>query len=284
MGMTCDRVRELASGFVLGALDTNEMIAVADHLDNCAHDHPEIDEFGGVLPYLAESLEPVEPPSWLRESVIAAAKADLAATRRIGLPSERRVYEPVAVVVPATVPDETAAPAVATITSIAKARVSRRRRALTWSMRVAAAVAIVVLTGTGVVVQGNLDKASKSQIEDSKIVYAFQDNQTRSAAMSAPGSSKIAGIALLMPTGHIILKMYALAPTRNDEVYAVWLTTDQGGPTKVGSFTPEDTVVGFLEVDNVHTSASVWIFVSKEPNDKGTERTGPIIASGMISL
>ena len=282
MGMTCDRVRELASGFVLGALDTNEMIAVADHLDSCAHDHPEIDEFGGVLPYLAESVEPVEPPAWLRESVIAAAKADLAATRRIGLASERRVYEPVAVVVPMTAPEVAAAPTA--IASIAKARVSRRRRALTWSMRIAAAVAIVVLTGTGVVVQGNLDKAAKSQTEDSKIVYALQDNQTRSAAMSAPGSSKIAGIALLMPTGHIILKMYALAPTRNDEVYTVWLTTDKGGPIKVGSFTPEDTGVGFLEVYNVPTSANVWVFVSKEPNDKGTARTGPIIASGVISL
>jgi hypothetical protein len=282
MGMTCDRVRELASGFVLGALDTNEMIAVADHLDSCAHDHPEIDEFGGVLLYLAESVEPVEPPAWLRESVIAAAKADLAATRRIGLASERRVYEPVAVVVPMTAPEVAAAPTA--ITSIAKARVSRRRRALTWSMRVAAAVAIVVLTGTGVIVQGNLDKAAKSQTEDSKIVYALQDNQTRSAAMSAPGSSKIAGIALLMPTGHIILKMYALAPTRNDEVYTVWLTTDKGGPIKVGSFTPEDTGVGFLEVYNVPTSANVWVFVSKEPNDKGTVRTGPIIASGVISL
>ena len=280
--MTCDRVRELASGFVLGALDTREMIAVADHLDSCAQDHPEIDEFGGVLPYLAESLEPVEPPTWLRESVIAAAKADLAATRRIGLPSERRVYEPVALLVPMTAPEEAAAPSA--IASIAKARVSRRRRALTWSMRVAAAVAIVVLTGTGVVVQGNLDKAAKSQTEDSKIVYALKDNQTRSAAMSAPGSSKIAGIALLMPTGHIILKMYALAPTRNDEVYAVWLTTDNGGPTKVGSFTPEDTGVGFLEVYNVPTSANVWVFVSKEPNDKGTVRTAPIIASGVISL
>ena len=280
--MTCDRVRELASGFVLGALDTREMIAVADHLDSCAQDHPEIDEFGGVLPYLAESLEPVEPPTWLRESVIAAAKADLAATRRIGLPSERRVYEPVALLVPMTAPEEAAAPSA--IASIAKARVSRRRRALTWSMRVAAAVAIVVLTGTGVVVQGNLDKAAKSQTEDSKIVYALKDNQTRSAAMSAPGSSKIAGIALLMPTGHIILKMYALAPTRNDEVYTVWLTTDKGGPIKVGSFTPEDTGGGFLEVYNVPTSANVWVFVSKEPNDKGTVRTGPIIASGVISL
>lgn len=284
MGMTCDRVRELASGFVLGALDTGDMIAVADHLDSCAHDHPEIDEFGGVLPYLAESLEPVEPPSWLRESVIAAAKADLAATRRIGLPSERRVYEPVAVVVPMAAPEETAAPVAATITSIAKARVSRRRRALTWSMRIAAAVALVVLTGTGVIVQGNLDKAGKSAADDTKLVNALTLTDTRSGAMSATGTSKTDGIAVVMPTGHIILKVWGLAPTRNDEVYVVWVATDTESPMRVGSFTPEDTGAGWLEVYNVPTSANVWIYVSKEPNDKGTTRVGPIIASGTVSL
>jgi hypothetical protein len=51
----------------------DEMIAVSDHLDSCSQPHPEVDDFGGVLPYIAESLEPVEPPAWLRESVIAAA-------------------------------------------------------------------------------------------------------------------------------------------------------------------------------------------------------------------
>jgi hypothetical protein len=151
-------------------------------------------------------------------------------------------------------------------------------------MRVAAAAAIVVLTGAGVVVQGNLDKAAKSQNEDTTLVNALIQNDTRSATLSPAGDSKAAGIAAVMPTGHVILKLYGLAPTTNDEVYVVWLTTDKGGPTKVGSFTPEDTGVGWLEVYNVPTSASLWIYVSKEPNDKGTTRVGPIIVSGMVSL
>ena len=79
--MTCDRIREFASGFVLGALETDEMIAVQDHLDSCPKAHPEVNELGGVLPYLAESLEPVETPTWLRKSVIEAAKSDLTARR-----------------------------------------------------------------------------------------------------------------------------------------------------------------------------------------------------------
>ena len=284
MTMNCDRVRELASGYVLGALDTNEMLDVADHLDACRLGHPEIDEFGGVLPYLAASLEPVEPPAWLRESVIAAAKADLLARRRVGKPAERRIVEPVAL--PIAVPsaaESGAAASVRQIVSLAAVRKSRRRRVMTWTMRVAAAVAIVVLTGTGIVVQGNVAKALKTQSEDSHITYALGQG-AHTAVMSATGGSQAVGTAYLMPTGHVIVRLYGLAPTKNDEVYTVWLTTDKGGPTKVGSFTVDDSGVGYLEVDNAPTSASLLLYVSKESNDKVTQPTGPILASGTVSL
>jgi hypothetical protein len=285
MTMTCDRVRELAPGFVLGALDANEMLDVADHLDSCRRGHPEVEECGGVLPYLAASLEPVEPPAWLRESVIAAAKADLVARRRVGKPSERRLAEPVSIsnFVPAASGSGAAAPA-RQILSLAAVRTSRRRRFMTWSMRVAAAVAIVVLTGAGVIVQGNLAKALKAQQEDSKINYALTQNDTRTAVMSATGDSNAGGIAALMPTGHVILKLYGLAPTKNDQVYVVWLATDKGGPAKVGSFTVDDSGIGYLEVDNVPTSATLWLYVSKEPNDKVTQPSSPTIVSGIVSL
>ncbi|MGD0121223.1 MAG: anti-sigma factor [Candidatus Limnocylindrales bacterium] len=282
--MTCDRVRELASGYVLGALDTEEMLDVADHLDSCRLGHPEVDEFGGVLPYLAASLEPVEPPAWLRESVIAAAKADLVARRRVGKPSERRIVEPVAI--PTIVRSPSArgtAAAAGQVVSLAAVRTSRRRRMMTWTMRVAAAVAILVLTGTGIVVQGNLAKALKAQQEDSKINYSIGQG-ARTAVMSATGGSKAGGIAVLMPSGHVILKLYGLAQTKNDEVYTVWLTTDKAGPTKVGSFTVDDSGVGYLEVDNVPTSASLLLYISMESNDKVTQPTGPIIVNGVVSL
>ncbi len=287
--LSCDRVRELASGFVLGALDTGEMISVAAHLDGCPEEHPEVYEFGGVVPYLAQSLEPVEPPSWLRDSVMAAARADLGARRRVGKPSERRIVEPVAAPVPVvsafTVAGEQGrAPApAAKVASLAVARVSRRRRAMTWSMRIAAGLAIVVLTGTGIAVQGNLAKALKAASEDSNLNYALIQHDTRSAVMASTGDSKAGGIAALLPTGHIILKLYGLAPTSNDEVYMAWITTDKGGPIKVGSFTPDDNGVGYLEVDNVPTAASLWLYVCQEPNAKVLLPTGPIVVSGMVT-
>ncbi|HEX5589656.1 MAG TPA: zf-HC2 domain-containing protein, partial [Candidatus Limnocylindrales bacterium] len=62
MTMSCDDVRDLAAGFVLGALTPDEAAAVRAHLATCPEAHEEIAELGGVVPYLAESLEPVEPP------------------------------------------------------------------------------------------------------------------------------------------------------------------------------------------------------------------------------
>lgn len=288
MTISCDRVRELAPGFVLGALDADEMIAVSDHLDTCPERHPEVDELGGVLPYLAESLQPVEPPVWLRESVIAAARVDLVASRRLGKLSEHGLVDPV--VAPASAPAALSAAAepgrleAAAGQLVSLARASRRRRFLTWTMRVAAVVAVVTLAGAGIVVQGDLSMALKAQTEDAKINNALTQNDTRTAVMSGVGGSKAGGIAALMPTGHIIVKLYGLAATKNDQVYVVWLTTEQGGPTKVGSFTPDDNGVGYLEVDNVPTSASLWLYVSMEPNNNVTQPTGPTIVSGMVTI
>src|SRR5665811_1647146 len=182
--MTCDRVREFASGFVLGALETDEMIAVQDHLDSCPKAHPEVHELGGVLPFLAESLEPVESPAWLRKSVIEAAKSDLTSRRLSGEPFARRVAAPVA----------TAAPA--RVISLNAARASRRRRAAVWFGRAAAAALIVVVAGYAAVVQTG---AGKPRGTDDILNYLQPD--TRSAVLVAYDQSHAGGLAVLRPTG-----------------------------------------------------------------------------------
>jgi hypothetical protein len=281
--MTCDRVRELASGFVLGALEPDEMIAVGDHLDGCRKPHPEVEELGGVLPYIAASVDPIEPPTWLRESIMAAAKADQLAGRRVGKPSERRLAEPVAVsVVPASaVPTPAPGP---NVISLDGARASRRRRVLTWTTRVAAVVAIVALSGYSYALQGELAKAHAAQDHQTAILNALTRPDTRTAQLTALDGSKAGGIAALRPTGHIIVNLHNLSATTGDQVYAVWLSADGGTSAKVGSFTVDDSGEGYLEVDNVPTSASLWLFVCKEPNANVAEPTGPMVVSGTISL
>ncbi len=296
--MTCDRVRELAPGFVLGALDPDEMIAVEDHLEGCPEPHPEVEELGGVLPYLAESLEPVEPPAWLRESVIAAAKTDLE-TRRAGRSSERPVAEPVAVaaaasvMAPATPVAEAPVVAAASdrkpaqVISLARVRASRRRRVFGWAVGAAAAVAVLALSGSALLFQGDiasLARAQKARDQQAKIEYALTLKDTRTAVMAAADGSSATGIAALRPTGNVIMTLHGLTATHGDQVYVVWLSSDNATPVKVGSFTVDDSGEGGVEVDNVPTSASLWLFVCKEPNGNVTKPTGPMVVSGTVSL
>jgi hypothetical protein len=286
MAMSCDRARDLASGFVLGALDPDEMSAVGDHLDTCSRPHPEFEDLGGVVSYLADSVEPIEPPGWLRDSVIAAAKADLTSRRRLGRASEGLVAQPLAIPVTAS---EAAAPeprhgAAATVISFKAARRSRRRRALTWATRIAAAVAVVALAGYALVLQGDLDQAKKVQAQDNSLAMALGQPDTITVTLAAPHGSKASGVAALRPTGNIWVRVSGLTPTTGDEVYVVWLSTNGGSAAKVGSLTVDDSGLGRLSVDNVSTAASLWIFVCREPNGNVTTPTGPTIVSGSISI
>lgn len=287
MALTCDRVRELASGFVLGALEDDEMDAVRDHLAGCVEPHPELTELGGVLSYLAVTPEPVEPPAWLRGSIIAAAKADLQAGRRVGKSSERRALEPAA----ATAAETAIEPAAAMefigeteVVSFDAARRSRGRRRLTFITRIAAAVAVVGLAGYALHVQDDLNKAKQAQDREVAIAYVLSQPDTRTAPLTNNDGSKASGFAALMPNGHIVVNLNNLAVTTGDQIYMVWLTGGNGAQTEVGSFYVGDDGKGFLEVDNVPTSASMWISVCREPNPNVTKPTGPTILSGTISL
>ena len=283
MAMTCDRVREVAAGFVLGALDPDEMIAVSAHLDACPQPHPEVDDFGGLLPYIAESLEPIEPPAWLRESVIAAAQADLVARRRVGKRSDHLVVEPVAVPVVSDARGSEAASA-GRIVSLAGARISRYRRVLTWTMRAAAAVAILALSVNTVMLQGQLARAQVLKTENDTVYHALTTQGARTASLVAVDTSSANGLAVLMPGGHILVKLHSLAATHGDQVYMVWLSSDNGSPAKVGWLTADDSGEGYLTVDKVSTASNLWIFVCKEPNSKVTKPTGLIVVSGTFAL
>jgi hypothetical protein len=289
MALTCDRVRELAPGFVLGALNPKEMIAVSGHLKGCRKPHPEMDDLGGVLPYIAESLEPVEPPAWLRESVIAAARADLVARRRVGKPSERRAAQPV--MAPVAVPDAPApvatqprrlAPA-AEIISFPGARASRRRRVLTWATRAAAAVAIVALAGYSFVLQGELRDAQTQRDHLATVEYYRGLPDARTAHLTAIDASNAGGIAVLHHIDHLIVSLYGLPATKGDQVYVLWLANGSGGWTKLGWVTVDDSGVGYLELSNVPTSGNLWLLVSREPN-AGVTQPGQRVLTGTILL
>jgi anti-sigma-K factor RskA len=281
MAMTCDRVRELAPGFVLGALEADEMIAVQDHLDGCSEAHPEVDEFGGVLPYIAQTLTPVEPPAWLRESVIAAAKADSLARKRVGKGSEHRMAEHVPMA--ATEAEPALEPSAVTRGNVISLRSkiwARRGRIATWTTRVAAAVLVFSLAGYAWTVQGELNKAHSTSGPGNFVIG--RDTQQALLTSTTVGS-KARGAVFLQPTGHMALGVNHLEATAGDQAYVVWATPQNGAVYKIGWFTVDASGWAFLEYDNVPTSPSLWVFICIEPNGGVTKPTGPIVLSGTLS-
>jgi hypothetical protein len=280
MAIGCGRVRELAPGFVLGALDPAEMAAVHEHLIGCREPHPELREFGGVLPYLAVSLEPVEPRASLRAAVIAAAQADLAAHPRSALSASRRfatIRRDAPVAEPEAVEADAAGQSAGVVVSLASARRSRRRSALTWASRVAAAVAVVAVVAYGfgaVIGPGSQPTATRPN--------NFTTNDTRYAVLTPQGASKAQGLVALRPSGHLLVYVNGLVATKGDQVYMVWVTT-AGAPMLAGYFTVNDQGDGTVAMDNVPTAASIWVQVCIEPNDHVTRPTGPIVAVATIT-
>ena len=284
MAMTCEKVRELAPGFVLGALEIEDMIVVQDHLDGCVKPHPEMDEFGGVVPYLAQTLPALEPPAWLRESVIAAAKADTRARQRVGKTTEHRMagHEPVTPLVAAMqAPDPAPALNAAPATNVVTFRQvwARRRRVATWVTRIAAALLVVGLGSYAVVVQGELNKTPAP----TDIVHAIGQGSRQAALMPADTASKAGGLAVLQQTGHLLLDIHALAPTTGDQVYSVWASDSNGVVTKIGWFTVDAGGRAVQEYPNVPNSPSLWLFVTKEANSSTAKPVGPTIVSGTLS-
>ena len=280
MTIRCDRVRELAPGFVLGALDAADMAAVHQHLIGCRDPHPELRELGGVLPYLATSLEPVEPPARLRAAVIAAAQADLAAHPRSAEVAGSRVAT-----IRRTIPapesgavDAEAAEQVngAMVVSLTSARRSRRRRALAWTTRVAAAAAVVAVVayGFGVIHEPGAGPSAGPSFD-------YKGQGTVYAGLTPQASSHAAGLAVLKPSGHLYVYVNGLAPTTGDQVYMVWVTAAKD-TILAGYFTVNAQGDGSIQMDNVPRAASLWVQVCIEPNEHVTQPTGPTVASGTI--
>jgi hypothetical protein len=261
MAITCNRVRDLASGFVLGALDAAEMSSVREHIATCRAPHPELRELGGVVPYLAVALEPVEPPSRLRAAVLAAAEADLRARRPIEIVARQSGADSLVV-------------------SLASVRRSRSREVAVWLARAAAAVAIVGIVGYGVSTRPGFVIADKAK--DPGTIFGMIGPESRSGVLDARDGSEASGVATIMPSGHLIVGVYGLQPTRGDQVYVVWLSAGSVGPLPAATFTVDETGQGHPTVDTVPGGSTLLVSVSREPKRGCTEPLGPTLVSGVI--
>ena len=286
--LSCDEVRDLAAGFVLGALEEEEMTRLRHHLSTCPNEHPEIDELGEVVPYLIETLEPVEPPAGLGRRIVAvvaaeAARTAEAATARAADTADRAADADrgAALTRPPRAPVATSAPSTP-IVSLAHER-PRRRSPLTWIAAIAAVLVIAALGAWNLSLRTELDSAKAYDVAVQRVVELATAAGGQAAVLKPQVAGGPAGIAAVGPDGRVEIALSGLAPTPGTEVYEAWVIGPDKTPVAIGSLRPSSAGLGALHATHAPTGQGVTIALTREPTDGRTSPTPPVLSLGVAS-
>jgi hypothetical protein len=264
--LTCDDVRDLAPLYVLDALEPDEAAAVRAHLATCVDPHAELAELGGVVPYLADSLEPLEPPAAVGERIAAAVQADLRARARDDTAAARLVggYGS-----PAT----TNAPV-----DLASVRAARRPRlAWRWVLEAAAVIALVGVVGWDLVLQGQLDGARReASLLGSALAAAAQAGSVTATLQGSGPAAAASGFVVASNGGTNYMVVSGLPDPGAGRTYQAWYLEGQTA-VSAGVFplgTEGVTVVGMAGVAGPVTAVALTI----EPSGGSSQPTSqPIV-------
>jgi len=289
--LSCEQVRDMAEGFVLGALDPIQTHDVRDHLATCAEPHPEMDELGGAVPYLAESVEPVEPPIELKGRVLAAIDAELRAGRRADAAADRLISSlgagsarPAAVVEAAT----DGPPQPSPITSIPApidlaAERARRRSPVRWLAAIAAVVVIAALGAWNIGLSGQLSTAQQQQAAVDHVLAIAQEPGGRAAILVPGAAGGPAGLAAVASDGSFALAIHGLAATSGSQVYEAWVIAPSGTPMPIGSFAVGSDGNGALSTAGVPVASGLTVGLTREASSGATTPTLPMVVSGVTA-
>lgn len=286
MTMTCDDARDLAAAFVLGVLSLEVASAVREHLATCDEAHPEFAELGGVVPYLADSLDPVEPPAGLRARILAAAAADTAGR---GAPSQAQAAPPSrAGERSASAPAEPIAfPIPRKDTGRVTARTEGRNP---WLLRIAAVLAIAALGAWNVQlqsrlsdVQGDLAAAQAYRAAVTAVLdVASQPGAQSGFLAGADPASNATGI-VATADGSIVLAVQNLAPTSGTQVYEAWVIVGEAAPVPLGGFEVGAGGTGVFRGSTDLAVSGAIVALTLEPASGATTPTLPVLTLGTIT-
>lgn len=273
--ISCDEARDLAGGYVLGALDRDEDAAVRGHLATCDQPHPEFEALGSVVPALLE-LDPselVEPPIGLRDRIMAAAAADLA-------PARGGVVEAADSSIAASAPIPF--PAVADRTAATQPGIAARRR-VDWGLRIAAVVAIVAAGAWALNLNGQLARAHAFDQAIASVVQAAGQPGAKTVVLTAQKGFASSGIAAVQPDGSVVIAMLDLPATTGSKVYTAWVIVGSEAPVAVGDFAVGSNGPDALTTRPASTPAGATIALTLEPNAGNTAPKGEIVSAGVVT-
>jgi len=267
--MNCDLARDLAAGYVLGALDPSDEQAVRDHLASCPEPHEEFAELGSVVPAFAETVELVEPSASLKQRILAAAAADLA-VRQGSAPAPA-----------APVPQERVVAFPSAEERATRARAGRG----TWLIRIAVVIAIVALGASNILLLTRPEPSSVAFANAvAQVLDAARQEGSQTAILSAAAEGGPRGLATITADGSVVLALQGLAPTSGTEVYEAWvIRADDPTPVAIGGFQVGAGGTASVVLRGTPATAGVTLALTREPAPGATVPTLPILSVGQAT-
>ena len=268
-GMTCSEVADQAPAFVLGILTPAESDAVRRHMAECPELHAEMAELNSVVPVLFAAAEPVAPPAGLKDRIMAAASADLAARREA------------AAAAPAAQPSPPAAPPRAADTQRPAWDLGALFRRPVWAGL--AAVALVAALALGAWNAQLRDQVAGLESYRTGVVRVLDEAAkpgAQLAVLAAPTGGGPTGLAAVAADGSVAIVMRDLAPTTGTQVYEAWLIAGKQAPVPIGGFAVGGSGSAAFVTAHASLGEGVVVALTLEPKEGAKAPTMPIIALG----
>lgn len=257
--MTCQEFEELSAAYALGAVTPEEYQAAREHLATCVKCTRLAQQLRSIVDLLPLSVTQVSPPAALRDRVLAAVQ------------QEGRV-----------VPIERGA------------QIRARRRKLSWSARLLAIAAIVLLLLTGTMTAWNISLAqhvTSLQQQNTQLgnqVAAANGKLQREVAqvytMQGKGQDQAAtGSLVYIPQKNItVLYLQGLPQLQGNQLYQGWLIHNNK-TTSVGTLAIQQNGIASLTFSG-NVSGYELAAVSKEPGPlpSKTVPAGPVVVTGAL--
>lgn len=279
--LSCDDVRELAASFVLGALEEDEADVVRAHLASCADPHVEFAELGSVLGVLTESVPVVEPPAALKGRIMAAAAADLAARGGAAAPSAGGVTA-AGIASAGAAPESGLAqrPIDFPAAPERRERAASRAGTASWLLRIAAVLAIALLGGWNLLLQGQLSAARTYEQNIAAVLDVAGQPGALTAVLTSEGAGGPAGLAAIAGDGSVRIAMRDLPATSGTQVYEAWVIAADGVPRALGGFPVGETGIAYFEGGGLPAQEGIVLALTLEPGPGATAPSSAPVSVG----
>lgn len=244
-----DRMTELVAPYALNALDSEERAEFEAHLNTCAECQQAVREMRDVVGFLPYALEPVAPPTHVRDAILQRVQAETQGT-------------------------EQREPAVTTRDESPARRSIWSRFGLSPLGVAASAVALVIFIALGALLA-----RQHNELEQQRAIQSLITSPVSQSVTFAQDS--IHARVVMVPTRNAAyLTVTGLPKLPDNRDYQVWLMHGDK-PESVGVFHPNGSGEWLIHTPRPMDQYK-WVGITQEPNGGSPQPTSnPIIASNL---